>query len=74
MFRVVTTFLFANPSISSGVARLLDFSGTFDGYNISRSEEEADARALRCDWNVVGSCLSKAIATFSQEIRVEQGK
>ncbi len=72
MSRAVATFLFADPSFTSGVARLLDFSGTFDSYNRSHNEEEADFRATLCDWTVVGDCLSEAIAKFSQDIRVEQ--
>jgi hypothetical protein len=72
--RAVATFLFANPSFTSGVARLLDFSGTFDVYNRSSNEEEADFKATLCDWTVVGNCLSDAIIKFSQDIRVEQGR
>jgi hypothetical protein len=70
----ITTFLFSTPSFASGVARLLDFNGTFDVYNRSRTEEEADAHAMLSDWLTVGNDLSNAIASFSQELRVEQGR
>ncbi len=43
-------FLFARPSFLSGLARSLDIFGHYDEYNLSRSEQEADYRALLCDW------------------------
>lgn len=61
---VTSDFLFAQPSVLSGIARLLDLWGTFDVYNVSRTAQEADARALRCDWAVVGHDLSHAMAHF----------
>jgi hypothetical protein len=45
-----TDFLFAKPSFLSGMARTLDMHGDFCQYNISDSSEEADVKALICDW------------------------
>jgi len=53
-----TDFLFAQPSFGSGAARVLDLFGTFDAYNTSASEQEADERAIASDWLVVGKDLS----------------
>lgn len=55
-----TDFLFARPSFGSGVARVLDLYGTFDAYNSSTSEAEADYRAIASDWCVVGRDLDEA--------------
>jgi hypothetical protein len=55
-------FLFVQPSVVSGLARLLDLWATFDAYNVSRSPHEADARALRADWRVTGQDLADAMA------------
>jgi len=74
MSRVVAGFLFATPSFTSGVARLLDFGGTFDAYNRSRNDNEADFRATLCDWAIVGNDLSDAVVQLSQGIQIEQGK
>jgi hypothetical protein len=60
---VGTDALFARPSFLSGVARVLDLGGTFDGYNHSESEEDADLRALLGDWAAVGADLQRAIDT-----------
>jgi hypothetical protein len=56
-----TDFLFAQPSFGSGAARALDLYGTFDAYNTSTSEEEADERAIASDWLVVGKDMSEVI-------------
>ncbi len=56
-----TDFLFATPSFSSGLARTLDLYGTFDEYNTSDSEAEADERAIASDWFVVGSDLRRSL-------------
>ena len=53
-------FLFARPSFWSGFARVVDLGATFDSYNISRTSEEADARALWADWRVIGQDLFAA--------------
>ena len=56
-----TDFLFVSPSPWLGFARLLDIAGTFDRYNVSRTPEEADARAMYSDWRMVGEDLADAI-------------
>lgn len=47
-------FLYATPSFVSGAARALDLYGTFDRYNSSASEREADLKAMWADWSIVG--------------------
>jgi hypothetical protein len=56
-----STFLFAKPSLVEGAARLLDFGNTFDENNYSKSPEEADRKAIECDWDQVGLDLWEAI-------------
>jgi len=57
-----TDFLYARPSFLSGLARTLDIHGHFDQYNVSRSEQEADSRALLCDWLMVQQDIDEAWA------------
>ena len=52
--RIPSDFLIAQPSFVSGVARLIDFSCSFDSYNKSASPAEADFRASLSDWISVG--------------------
>lgn len=61
-----TDFLFAMPSFLSGAARTLDLYGQFDEYNESPSEDMADAKALYCDWRMVGGYLVTAIRNWHE--------
>jgi len=63
--QIRSNFLFAMPSWLSGVARLVDLWGVFDWYNMSRTPQEADARAMYADWAIVGQDLRDAIRTVS---------
>jgi hypothetical protein len=60
-------FLFARPSFWSGVGRILDLFGKFDTYNVSRSDEETDMRALYSDWRIVGQDLRDSWVLFHTE-------
>ena len=62
-----TDFLFAQPGFLFGLARFFDFSGTFDRYNASRTESEADARATLADWHLTGADLCYALDAAQQD-------
>lgn len=62
-----TGFLYADPSFLSGLAAVLDLSGSLVMYNTSRTGREADQRALASDWAVVGKDIGAAIETFEEE-------
>lgn len=63
-------FLFARPSAASGLARFFDFGGTFDTYNASADETEADSKAAYIDWSCVGESVRSAlIKALSDEDR-----
>ncbi len=74
MSEVNSTFLFADPSLLSGAARLLDFNGHFDKYNESLTGKGADTMALFCDWLVVGDSLSEAFSVFGAEAKGGQSR
>jgi hypothetical protein len=59
--KVKSDFLVASPSLLSGGARLFDFYGLYDEYNISPSEAQADAMATFADWLVVGQDIQGAL-------------
>jgi hypothetical protein len=60
--RMPTLFLSADPTFLLGLGRVIDLFGQLDQYNLSRTGEEADARALLADWSVVGDDILEAIA------------
>ncbi len=46
-------FLFVRPSFFNGMARVVDIFAELDDYNVSATPEEADARALKSDWQTL---------------------
>lgn len=65
--KIKTDFLFAQPSLVSGAARVFDLWGQFDEYNRSETPAEADARALAADWMLVGQDIADAIEAHESD-------
>jgi hypothetical protein len=59
--------LFAEPSLIEGVSRLVDLGGTLQEYNASKTENEADYKALRNDWHAVGQDFVFSINNYEQK-------
>jgi len=64
--RVKSDFLVAHPSLLSGGARLFDFYGQYDEYNVCPTEVEADAMATYSDWSIVGNDLHEAFDQYER--------
>ena len=62
--KIKSDFLVATSSFTSGAGRLLDWYGLYDLYNVSRSGQEADAKAIFSDWRVVGEDINDAMLEF----------
>ena len=62
-----TCFLFADPSFLSGIAAVMDITGSLVVYNRSESGLEADERAIASDWAIVGSHISAAAESLEKE-------
>ena len=62
-----SSFLFARPSLLGGAARLLDFGGTLNSYNVSATGQIADARAFREDWKAIGDDMRDVLAAYKKE-------
>lgn len=60
--------LYSKPSFLKGAARNMDMFGSLNNYNYSESEEEADLRALKRDWKIVGIDIYKAILNYAKKI------
>ena len=64
--------MYARPSALEGAGRLVDFFGILNTYNLSRTPNAADFRAILSDWEAVGLDLLEAIGQAGQE--QESGK
>ncbi len=69
--KVKSDFLFAQPSLASGAARVFDLWGQFDDYNRSETTLEADARAIASDWLIVGQDISDAMERHDDESELQ---
>lgn len=58
---ILSDFLFARPSFVEGAARMMDLGNSLNTYNVSRTETEADLRALRRDWMAIGHDVRVAL-------------
>ena len=45
--------LFTVPTFWEGFGRIIDLIGTMNDYNVSQTPQEADAKALRSDWEAL---------------------
>lgn len=66
-----TDFLVAKKGFISGMSRVLDLSSAKNkkSYNTSLSVEEADRKALKNDWLMVGQDLYGAMNEFEQKYK-----
>jgi len=67
MGNVSTDFLTATPTFVTGMGSAVNLAGNFYGFNYSRSAQEADARALKADWKMVGQDISKTVSEAPQQ-------
>ncbi len=65
----MSDYLFARPHCLYGIARLVDLGATFDEYNTSSTDEEADARAIYSDWLSAGKDIRVALDQLEKENR-----
>ena len=67
-----TDFVFASPSFLTGAGRVMDLGAALehDNYNMSATPEEADARAIASDWQVVGRDLGQAIERVKAKLNL----
>jgi len=60
-------FLYAHPRGIFGIARFLDLGSSFDAYNESSCEADADAKAIWADWSAVGDDIKHAIELMPED-------
>lgn len=53
-------FLFPKSSVITGMGTIINIWGNFYTFNSSQTPEEADKKALECDWGMVGKDIKDA--------------
>lgn len=62
-----TDFLFAQPSFLRGMGKALDLRSTRNVYNDSSSDQEADYKALKSDWIIIGDDIRRAAEQYGRK-------
>ncbi len=62
-------FLFATPSFLIGAGSVFNIAGNYFDFNYSSSEKEADAKAIRSDWGVVGGDIESAVTEIVKKLK-----
>jgi hypothetical protein len=65
--RYNTDFLFSKNNFWVGFGSILNLQGVYFDYNYSKSDIEADNKALFSDWQNVGDDIEKATNKFMIE-------
>ena len=60
-----STYLFPTPSFAEGIARLFDFLGTMNIYNLAQGVDP-DALGISLDWAAIGDEMKKAIVALAE--------
>ena len=66
--KYTSNFLFAMPSFLLGVGSVLNVSGNYYTFNYSKSDSEADTRAIESDWGMVGEDIKFGLQKTEHEI------
>ena len=53
-------------SFITGTATLLNIQGNFSDYNYSKTDKDADAKAIENDWGVIGQDIEKTVKSVSK--------
>ena len=53
-YKYRTDFLFSSPSFIQGMGTVLNLAGHSYDFNYSNSPQEADFKAIRNDWGMIG--------------------
>lgn len=67
-------FLFPKTSFMVGSGSILNLGGNYYRYNDSRTEAEADSKALMSDWGVIGQDINEVMKTTSKNHLVINGR
>lgn len=52
--RYITSYIYSDSGFLVGMGSILNISGNYFDYNYCSSPEEADRKALKSDWKMVG--------------------
>lgn len=73
-YKYRTDYLFNNSSLLSGAGTVINLAGNYYDYNYSNSDCEADNKAIRNDFGVIGEDIKEAMRKISIDNNVLTSK
>ena len=62
-----TDFLFSKGSFFTGMGNVFNIAGRYHNFNTSASDQEANKKALRSNWKIVGQTMRKCLDEQKQK-------
>lgn len=62
-----TDFLFPKRNFWTGLSSVIGITPNANKFNASKSDEDADFKAIKSDWNMVGGDIKKSILELINE-------
>ncbi|WP_456314687.1 hypothetical protein [Pseudomonas shirazensis] len=62
-----SSFLLPNNNFIVGLGSVLNIAGNYFDYDVSKTENEADLKALHSDWQNVGNDIKKSKEKFEKD-------
>lgn len=66
MGKISTDFLISESTLITGFGTAVNLAGNFYRFNTAATSVEADMRALRSDWIIIGQDLSDVMESVSE--------
>ena len=63
--KYATDFLFASSSLLVGMGSIFNVPGNYFEYNYSKSDDEADTKAIESDWGMIGQDIIESASSNS---------
>jgi len=67
-----SNLLFPRTSMLMGIGSIFNISGNYFEFDYSKSEKEADIKAIENDWGVIGNDILEAISTSQKSLAKNQ--
>ena len=64
-----TDFLFTRSSFKIGLGSVFNIAGNYFIFNSSQTEQEADCKAIKCDWEMVGKDMKDVMEEYRKALK-----
>jgi hypothetical protein len=66
---ICSDFLFSKSTFLTGMGSVMNLSGNYYNFNYSKGEREADEKAIKSDFAMIGKDISDSMSKFKSMIQ-----